>query len=217
VAIQFPVFVYGAGGHAKVILDILTMHGIENIVIVDDDESRWGSRLMGYEIRNSKIALDEMRHQGIHQGIIAIGNNRIREEKGDQIQKMGYELISAIHPTAVIAKTATIGAGSAIMAGAIVNSDSVVGENVTLNTACSIDHDCHIGPCAHISPGAHLGGTVTIGKRTHVGIGAVVLPHLHIGNDVMVGGGAVVISDLPDGVTAVGVPAKIIKNHQSKL
>ncbi len=206
------IFVYGAGGHAKVIIDILQLNHIEVAAVLDDNPELNNKTCMGYPISTPQKTLEKLHEKGIQYGIIAIGNNKIREEKGKLIRSWGYDLITAIHPSTTLARTAEVGKGTAVMAGVIVNSDSVIGENVTLNTGCTIDHDCRIGNCAHISPGVHLGGTVTIGERTHIGIGAAVLPNLTIGKDVMVGGGAVVIHDLPDGVTAVGVPAKIIQS-----
>ena len=205
------IFVYGAGGHGKVIIDILHLQGVPIGAVIDDDEKLEGNKIFEYIIINAKSALASLHQLNINAGIIAIGENPVREEKARLIRSLGYDLITAVHPSAVLSRTVTLGAGTAVMAGVMVNSDTTLGENVVLNTGCTVDHDCRIGQAAHISPGAHLGGNVAIGDRTQIGIGAVVLPNLRIGNDVMVGGGAAVIRDLPDGVTAVGVPARIIR------
>jgi len=207
------IFVYGAGGHAKVVIDILECRGLTIGAVLDDDERLAGKEIMGYKILPATDVLQSLIHQNIRQGIIAIGDNQVRENKAKLIQSLGYELVAAVHPQAVIAKTVRIGVGTVVMAGVVVNSDTVIGENVILNTGCTVDHDCVIGNAVHISPGTHLGGNVAVGERTQVGIGAAVLPNIRIGCDVRVGGGAAVIRDLPDGVTAVGVPARVIRTR----
>lgn len=204
-------FVYGSGGHARVITEILILSGVEVVALLDDDESRVGIHVMSCPIVRADVALDTLIDQGIEYGIVGIGDNRIREEKAALVRQSGYRLIGAVHPTAVISSTAELEPGTAVMAKAVVNPGARVGENCILNTGCIVDHDCLIGLNVHLSPGVNLGGNVTIGDRTHIGIGASVLNNIAIGSDVVVGGGAVVIRDLPDGVTAVGVPAKIIK------
>ncbi len=204
------VFVYGSGGHAKVVADILIRGGTEVVAILDDDESRVGIHILDCPVVRADVALDMLCNQGVEGGIIAIGDNRIREEKAELIRHKGYRLESAVHPSAVIASDVQLGEGTVVMAGAVVNPGSTIGENCILNTGCTVDHDCSIGPHVHLSPGVHLGGCVTIGERTHIGIGASVLNNLTIGANTIVGGGAAVIRDLPDGVTAVGVPAKIV-------
>ncbi len=208
------VFLYGSGGHAKVVLDILRLRGAVVVALLDDDESRMNMDVMGVPVVHALQALSTLKEQNVLYGIIAIGNNRIRMQKADLIRNNGYELLTAVHPAAVIADSVTLGAGSVVMAGCVVNWDAQIGENAILNTGCSVDHDCRIGDGVHISPGVHLGGNVTIGNCTHIGIGASVLPGVTIGPGTIVGGGAAVIGDLPGGVTAVGVPAKTIKIHE---
>jgi len=207
------VFLYGSGGHAKVIIDILRLNGAEVAACLDDDPAKAGGFVMGVPIFHAQEGFAQLKEQGALAGIVGIGNNRIREEKTALLRAQGFRLATAIHPSAIIASDVIIGDGTAVMAGVVVNCGARIGENAILNTSCSVDHDCVIGNNVHISPGAHLGGTVVIGDGTHIGIGAVVLPNLTIGKNVMVGGGAAAIGDLPDGVTAVGVPARIISQR----
>lgn len=205
------VFLYGSGGHAKVVLDILRLRETAVVALLDDDESRTNMDVMGTPVVHAAQALETLLYRNVLYGVIAIGDNRIRMEKATLIRNKGYELLTAAHPAAVVADSVVLGAGTVVMAGVVVNWDAQIGENVILNTGCTVDHDCIIGQGAHISPGVNLGGNVTVGERTHIGIGSAVLPGVTIGADTIVGGGAVVIHDLPGGVTAVGVPARVIK------
>jgi UDP-N-acetylbacillosamine N-acetyltransferase len=98
-----------------------------------------------------------------------------------------------------------------LAAGSVVNPGATLGRNVIVNTCASVDHDCVLEDGVHISPGAHLGGGVTVGRGTWIGIGAVVRDHVMIGAGVTIGAGAVVVKDIPDGVMAYGVPARVVK------
>ncbi len=95
-----------------------------------------------------------------------------------------------------------------IVAGAVVNVDSVLGDHVIVNTAATVDHDCVIGSYAHLAPGTNLAGGVAIGDGTLVGVGAAVIPLVSIGRWTTIGAGAVVTEDIPDDVTAKGIPAR---------
>ncbi|MGC9326212.1 MAG: acetyltransferase [Candidatus Hinthialibacter sp.] len=205
------VFLYGSGGHAKVVMDILRLKGAAVAAMLDDDESRMNVDVMGAPVVHPEQALQTLKDQNVLYGIIAIGSNRIRMEKAVLIRSRGYELLTAVHPSAVISDGASIGLGTVVMAGSVVNWDAKIGENVILNTNCTVEHDAWIGDGVHLSPGVNVGGGARIGEGSHIGIGATVLPRVTIGADVIVGGGSVVIKDIPDGATAVGVPARIIK------
>lgn len=210
-----PVIVYGSGGHAKVVVDILQLMGIEIAAVLDDDPDKAGGTFVELPVYLPQDYLKPSRRKKVRQAIVAIGDNRTRQERAALLTGLGYQLVTAVHPHAVIAATAVLGAGTVAMAGVIVNSGARVGENVILNTGCTVDHDCRVGHGAHVSPGVHLGGNVTIGDRAHVGIGACVLPGVCIGPDAIIGGGAAVIHDVLPGVTAVGVPARMIRQAVS--
>jgi sugar O-acyltransferase (sialic acid O-acetyltransferase NeuD family) len=205
------VIVYGASGHGKVIIDILELCQCSIEAVIDDDEEKWGKSISNHTIQSSTEILDAYQNTNDVCFTIAIGNNAIRKEKACYIKEKGYSFATVIHPSSIIAKDVSIGIGTVIMAGAVINSDSIIGEHVTINTGSTVDHDCHIGNFAHISPGVNLAGNVTIGAGSHICIGSTVIPGITIGDDVIVGAGASVIRDLPSSVTAVGVPAKIIK------
>jgi sugar O-acyltransferase (sialic acid O-acetyltransferase NeuD family) len=211
---QDTVVVYGAGGHGKVIIDILRLGGFSVLAVVDDDPAKDGTELLGIPVSLPTHTLPALFERGVRNMVIAVGNNAIRASLAARLIDMGFSLCSAIHPSAVIDATVTIGPGTVVMAGVVINSEARIGSNAVLNTQCSVDHDCVIGDHTHISPGVNLGGNVTVGQSAHIGIGASVLPNLTIGKNAIIGGGAAVIRDIADHVTAVGVPAVEIRKSQ---
>jgi sugar O-acyltransferase (sialic acid O-acetyltransferase NeuD family) len=209
------IVVFGAGGHAKVVLDVLERMGRYSVVGLLDDSmelkgtTRWGRRVLG-----GRDQLSALRARGVSRLIVALGENRTRQSVFEEAVKAGFELVSAIHPSAQLGGRVSVGPGSLLVAGTIVNVDTVIGENVIVNTGATVDHDCRIGSHAHLSPGVHLAGNVTVGELAHIGIGAVVLPNLAIGRASTVGAGAVVRENVPDGVVVAGNPARPIRNRE---
>lgn len=206
------IFVYGSGGHAKVIIDIIEKEGKYKVgFLLDDDIEKKGASVYGYKIIGGKTELLEARKKyQVTSGIIAIGYNSIRASLVEWCETHSFQLISAIDPSAKISKSAVIGNGSAIMPGVIVNADVKIGKNVILNTKSSVDHDSIIGDNTHIAVGAILCGTVTVGESSLIGAGSIVIPNIVIGKNVIVGAGAVVTKTVLDGRTVIGVPAKVI-------
>lgn len=195
-------YLYGASGHAKVIIEILELNGIEIKGLFDDNPKI--RNILDYQVLgafNSTILNND-------QVIISIGNNDLRKEISS---KISANFGNATHPSAVISRRTSIGNGTVVMGNAIINSDTKIGSHVIINTSASIDHDCIIEDFAHISPNATLCGGVTVGEGTHVGAAAVIIPGIKIGKWAIIGAGAVVIKDVPDYVTVVGNPAKVIK------
>lgn len=198
--------ILGASGHGKVVADIAECCGWQQIDFFDD---AWSDVDVNdhWQVIGDTAALVQTLNQ--YSGVIvAIGNNQIRAAKFELLLKSHAPMISVIHPDATISRYSSIGAGSVVMAGVVVNIDTTVAEGVILNTGCSVDHDCSLGRFVHISPGAHLAGSVSVGEQSWIGIGASVRQSISIGSKVMIGAGAAVVSDLPDGVRAVGVPAR---------
>lgn len=191
-------FLYGAGGHAKVVAEIAELNGYKNIVFCEDEPTKEG--LLGYEVSDS---LAENEHC-----LIAIGNNAVRKKLGLSLPN---EFPQLIHPQTNISPRSTIGEGTVIMAGVSINSEATIGRHCIINTNASVDHDCTIEDYVHLSPNVALAGNVTIGEGTHVGIGACVIQGVKVGKWCTIGAGAVVIRDVPDGTTVVGNPGKVIK------
>ena len=195
-------YLFGASGHAKVIIEIAEALSMKVGGLVDNNPAI--RNLLGYPVAN------EIRKEYAENAefIISIGNNAIRKRIAAEYQ-LNY--ISLAHPSSSVSARSEIADGSVVMAGVVVNSEAKVGKHCILNTNCSIDHDCILGDYVHISPNAALAGDVTIGEGTHVGIGACIIQGVKVGKWCTIGAGAVVIRDVPDYATVVGNPARIIK------
>jgi len=204
------IFVFGASGHAKVVIDIIERQALYDIAfLVDDDQNLRDIEFYGYRVVGGKQELLAARNR-VCGGIVAIGSNLARTRVAAWLTENGFSLFPAVHPAAIIGRGVVIESGTVIMAGAVINSDSRIGKNVIINTQASVDHDCTISDGVHIAPGTTLCGTVKIGIGTFVCAGATVIHNLSIGSNVIIGAGSTVIKNVPDGVTIVGSPAKII-------
>ncbi|MBI5960526.1 MAG: acetyltransferase [Chloroflexi bacterium] len=200
------ILILGAGGHAKVVADILIGQGIEVMGYLDDNPQTWNTKPLNIPVLGPTHIYAQYEADGM---IIGIGSNIIRRSLVDQLGADGrVSWANAIHHQSIIAPSVRLGVGLIIAAGAILTPDSVIGDHVIINTAATVDHDCQIGAFCHIAPGSHLGGGVQVGEGTLIGIGATVLPYCKIGCNVTVGGGAVVVNDIPDGMTVKGIPAR---------
>jgi len=196
--------VIGAGGHGKVVMDILLANQKTVLGYVDGDETTWGSTRLNQPVLGAVERWRELNASGL---VMGIGSSRVRKTL---VERLGADAPwrTAIHPSAIVAPSAQLGTGVVIAAGAIINPDAVIGDFAIINTGATVDHDCVIGSYAHIAPGTNLAGSVRIGEGTLVGVGARVIPGQTIGAWAVIGAGAVVIRSVPDGVTAVGVPAR---------
>ncbi len=199
------VVIIGSGGHAKVIADILEAnaeYAIAGFTSPSPDDALYGYPHLGSDDQLSRIFAS-----GILHAFVAIGSNRIRLRKLQELNENGFRLINAVSNRAVVSARAHLGLGVAIMPAAVVNTETTVEDGAIINTGATVDHDGRIGACAHIAPGAHLAGNVTVGEGAFLGVGSSVIPGIRIGKWVTVGAGGAVIRDIPDGATTVGVPA----------
>lgn len=203
------VVVVGAGGHAKVCIELLRAMGEQVAWCVGDADSP--PQCLGVPVLVGDENLVALRQQGFQRLFVAIGANRVRQKLGLLALELGYQLVNAISPRAVVSPTAHLGVGVAVMAGAVINAEAAIGDFVIVNTCASVDHDCNLGSASHIAPHCALAGNVTLGERGFLGVGSSVIPGINIGADAVVGAGAVVVADIGSKVTAVGVPAKSIK------
>ena len=201
------VIIIGAGGHAKVIADIIYKSGDNLIGFLDDNLANKGKEIyLGKKVIGTTKDIEIYNKNYF---IIGIGNNSIRKKINNE---NNLKLYSAIHPSAIIAEDVKIGTGSVIMAGVVINPGTVIGKNCIINTCSSLDHDNLLEDYVHISPGAHLAGTVTIKEGTWICTGAIVKNNITIGKNNIIGAGGVVIKDIiEENGTYIGVPARRIK------
>ena len=200
------IVVYGAGGHGKVVAEMLTAGGRTVEGFLDDNSSLRGSSVLGLPVY---LAEEWLRAHPGTQVALGVGNNVAREHVATRVRHSGSRILTVIHPASIVARSARIGEGAAIMPAAVVNPESEIGEGVIINTGAIVEHDVRVGRYAHLSPNSAAGGGAQIGPYTHIGMGASLLPLKKVGASCVVGAGAVVISDIPDGQIAYGVPAKL--------
>ena len=192
-------YLYGASGHAKVIMDILRANNESIDALFDDNEAL--SDLMGYPVRRSSEVKGPL--------IISIGSNEIRKKIAEMLD---VEFGTAIHPSAIVSPDATIDKGTVVMQGAIIQSCAHIGKHCIVNTGVSVDHECIVEDYVHVSPHATLCGNVHVGEGTWIGAGSVVIQGITIGKGCIIGAGSVVTKDIPDNVLAVGNRCKVIRN-----
>ncbi|PEW97843.1 acetyltransferase [Bacillus cereus] len=197
--------IIGASGHGKVIADIaLKMNKWQSIAFLDDNENVKSS--MGIEIIDKSASISK--YIADYDFFVGIGNNAIREKVQRQLEAEEASIPVLIHPSAIIGEQVYLEAGTVVMAGAVINCCTKIGKGCIINTASTVDHDNVIENYVHISPGAHLAGTVKVGRGTWLGTGSVVSNNINITHSCKIGAGAVVIRDITESRTYVGVPVR---------
>lgn len=210
------VVILGAGGHGRVVLDIIQQARQHKPVgFLDNNKVLHGRRVDGLSVLGGLERLPELRERGISAAVVAIGDNGIRRAMADSLEENGFELVNAIHPSAQLATNVTVGKGVVIAAGALVCAHCQIGDYAILNTGCIVDHESMIGMATHVCPGVRLAGHVTVESGAFLGIGATVVQNIRIGFEAIVGAGSVVVNNVDPMTTVVGVPARVTKASPS--
>jgi sugar O-acyltransferase (sialic acid O-acetyltransferase NeuD family) len=203
------VVVFGAGGHGKVVADIVLAAGrCEVVGFLDDRPGLRGSAVLGLPVLGDAAWLEQEAARGPIAVALGVGANLARRAVAERCERRGAALLVAVHPRATVASSARLAPGAVVMAGAVVNPDAAIGRGAIVNSSAVVEHDVVVGDWAHLSPGAATGGAARIGALAFLGLGAVVLPGVSVGDRAVVGAGAIVLRDVPEGVTVVGVPAR---------
>lgn len=206
----------GAGGHAKVVIDILKQSlEYELVGLVDANSGLWGCEVLGVPVLGNDELLRTLLENGVSHcfiGLGSIGDPQPRKMLFQKAESLGLAVVSAIHSTAYVSPSVRIDAGITVMAKAVINADVSLGSNVLVNTGAIVEHDCVLENHVNVATGALLGGGVYLEKGSYVGIGAVVRQSIRIGQESIVGAGAVVVKDVPARTLVTGIPARPVRN-----
>lgn len=209
------IVVYGAGGHGKVVADILLASGVSTLLgFIDDDERRAGSSVLNMTVLGGADWLKREAARGEVAVALGVGDNSLRESVSKRCAALGVEILTLVHPDATVSRWASLGAGTVVMAGARINPAASLGRAVIVNTGAVVEHDVVVGDYAHLSPNAVMGGAARLGSHSHLGLGAVILPGVEVGDSAIIGAGAVVVKDIPNSVIATGIPARVSRHLQ---
>jgi sugar O-acyltransferase (sialic acid O-acetyltransferase NeuD family) len=209
------VVIIGAGGHGREVAEILQHQArngdnLEVVGFVDDDQTLRGKKAGGLPVLGDWRWFEGVDRTEV--GVIcAVGSPNICKLLTDRANGLGLSLVSAISPQALISPSAHFGKGVTIFPNVVVNTEVKIADSCILNVNVTVSHDTMIGRYCNINPAVNLAGNVIVGEGCYVGMGAKVIQGISIGDWSVVGAGAVVVRDIPGSVTAVGVPARIIK------
>jgi len=208
-----PIFIVGAGGHAKVVWECLQHNTVIEVAgFLEIDKNLIDNLLLGLTIYDQETVLKKYNSENIllANGLGSTSVTNLRAKQFKKLKQIGYDFYSVIHPTSYCSRDVIIGEGTQILARSTILIGTKIGCNSIINTSASIDHDCYIGNHVHIAPGVVLSGGVRIDDFCHIGVGAKIIQGIHIGENSLIAAGAVVISDLPANSHVAGVPAKMI-------
>ncbi len=205
-----PIVGYGAGGHARSLMDAIATGGVfELVAFVDDDPAT--DSMHDVPVRTGQSALAQLREEGVAHAFVGVGGVEQRDARRrvfGLLRAAGFELPPIVHGSASVSALAALGAGAQVLAHAVVNTAAVLREGAIVNTGAIVEHDCDVGVSAHLGPGAVVGGGAVIGESAHIGMGAVVVEGVRVGEGAFVAAGAVVTSDVPAGERVGGIPAR---------
>jgi UDP-perosamine 4-acetyltransferase len=205
-----PIVILGAGGHAKVVIELIREQG--GVIAGLTDSNAAPRSVLGVPVVGDDTALPRLLAEGVRHAFVAIGDNGARVIAAQAATGQGFVLINAVSRHACVSDSARLGWGVAVMAGAVINAEAVIDDLAIVNSGAVVDHDCRLERGCHVGPGAVLAGGVRIGAGALIGTGASVTPGRSIGAGAVVGAGASVVEDVDPDVVAVGVPARAVRS-----
>jgi sugar O-acyltransferase (sialic acid O-acetyltransferase NeuD family) len=205
-----PVIIVGAGGHAKVVLDMLLASSVEIIGATDSNPEKLGTHVLGIPVIGTDEVILQYKPEQVFlvNGIGSVSLPIVRTAIFNDFKTLSYSFVTVRHPSAIVSSDAVLGEGVQIMAGAIIQPGCNIGSNSIINTGTSVDHDCFIGSHVHLAPRVTLSGSIEIGDGVHVGTGTVIIQGIQIGRNSIVGAGAVVLKNVAENTKVIGVPAR---------
>lgn len=204
--------ILGAGGHARAVVALARRTGDWEIAgLLDQQPPATPETIDGIALLGGLDEAARLLAGGVRHAVLAVGNNRARAELHARMAALGFAFPALRHPTAIVEDNVTLGDGSLVCAGAILGAQVAIGRGVIVNTGAILDHETQVGDHAHIAPGCRVAGRVRIGPGALLGIGSSVREKISIGAHALVGAGSVVVADIPPGVVAFGVPARVVR------
>lgn len=214
-----PVVILGAGGHARDVLDVFeacndaTPGRFDVVGFVSEVESDHGRDVNGRPCLGGFEWFDGDASRSGVRVVCGIGATAVRRRLAERCRQRGLGFVSVVHPRAVVTRRVAIGEGVVITAGVVVTNNVRLGDHVHLNVGSTVAHDVVLEDYVTIAPGVNVSGNVRVGTGCDIGTGASIIQKVRIGEWSVVGAGAAVTRDLPANCTAVGVPAKPIKQR----
>ncbi|MBP0724473.1 acetyltransferase [Bacillus sp. RG28] len=209
------IVIFGSGGHAKVVIDMVEKLNEFSIMAVIDSFQPVSKTICGYRVLGDETSLLSLNNE-IFGGVVAIGDNWIRKQVVEKIKTIipNFKFVSILDPSSVISNSVKIGDGTVVLPGSVVNCETIIGEHCIINTNSSVDHDCILGSFVSCAPGSTIGGNVKVGDYTAIALGAKVIQSIKIGEHTVIGAGSTVVRDIESYVVAYGTPAKKIRSRK---
>lgn len=207
-----PTILLGAGGHAKVVLDLLRLLDYHVLGVCDPEMVARGiSQWRGLPVLGTDEAVMQYSPESITlaNGLGSVPGQQLKRRRlHERFTNLGYYFVTLVHPSVILGSDVELGRGVQVMAGVIVQADTIVGDNVILNTGSRIDHDGLVGDHVHVAPGAVVSGNVAISEGCHIGPASVVIQSIKLAKDSVVGAGTTVLYDLPENCQLTGQPPR---------
>jgi sugar O-acyltransferase (sialic acid O-acetyltransferase NeuD family) len=212
------VIVVGSGGHAKVVIDILTAMSRIQIAGVTSVDLAAGSVFCGYKVLGNDSALPQLYSDGkfdeLAIGIGGYKDNELRTKIFTNLKSLGFKITTVVHPTAFVSNTVKLGEGCVIFPGVLLNTEVQIGYNSIVATGASIDHETIIGNNVLVSAGVTIGAYANIHDNALIALGVKIISGITIGAKTLIGAGSVVVKNIESNSVAMGVPAKVIKTNK---
>lgn len=209
------IIIVGAGGFGRevswLIERINSVSPEWNIIgFADDNQDLWGNVIDGYPVIGG---VDEIENFPTAYAVCCIANTRVRKKLCRKIDDFGTDFATLIDPAAIISSKVEIGEGSVICAGAVLTVDIKLGCHNIIDVNSTVGHDAVLKDYVTLYPSVNVSGSTIINEGVELGTGTQVIQGKTVGADTIIGAGAVVVRDIPANCTAVGVPAKVIKQR----